>query len=69
MIEAGIPMSRDLDEIDNRFLTVTVADQEILEAFKQLATLREPGPDGTQEMVKSVSDMVKSFFIISKSFK
>lgn len=48
MIEAGIPMSRDLDEIDNRFLTVTAADQEILEAFKQMATLRGPGPDGIQ---------------------
>lgn len=37
-VQACIPMSSDVDELDNRLLTVTILDQEILEAVKLTST-------------------------------
>lgn len=69
-IEEGIPMSTDLDAMDNMLLTAIISDQEILETVKQIPVLKTPGPDGIQSIIyqkfgiveKSVSDMVKPFF-------
>lgn len=44
MIEAGVPMLKDLDEIETS-LSTALLDQEILEVVKQLSALKAPRPN------------------------
>lgn len=47
---AGIPLIRSVNEVDNRLLTVTVSNQEILEAIKGLPAFKTPRPDDIQSI-------------------
>lgn len=44
-LEAGTPLTRRINEMDNRLLTVAVSNQEILEVVKGLPALKAPLPD------------------------
>lgn len=67
----SIPLSREINEANNKLLTREVTDEEIYEVVKQIHTLKAPSPNGMQAVsyqnrwniiTKSMCNMVRSFF-------
>lgn len=67
----AIPLSRDIIDVDNEFLTKDVTNEDILETIKHINPLKAPSPDGMKVIFyqknwdivgKSVCNMVRQFF-------
>lgn len=74
----AIPLSRQVTEADNVFLTMDISDEEIYELVKQFHPLKAPGSDDMQVVLfqkswivigKSVCHIVKSLFNSGHMFK
>lgn len=72
-----IPLSRDITESENEFLTKQDTDDEIFKAVKQINSLKAPGPNVMQAVFYQnvgilsvgVCKMVKSFFNLGYMLK
>lgn len=63
IVKPSIPTSKDVDEMDNRLLTVTISCQEIMEIVKQPA-LKAPCPDDIESIFLSYCSNFEGKYVL-----